>query len=74
MRVCCGQAIYAFWQYDLCDVFIELTKPVLSTYGDNANGSSETDKRGVREALWLCLDIGLRYVWLSLRASLTCII
>ena len=23
-------AVYAFWQYDLCDVFIELMKPLMS--------------------------------------------
>ena len=23
-------SVYAFWQYELCDVFIELTKPVVS--------------------------------------------
>ena len=25
--------IYAFWQYELCDVFIELVKPVMSSKG-----------------------------------------
>jgi len=26
-------AIYSFWQYELCDVFIELVKPVMSSPG-----------------------------------------
>ena len=32
-----AQAIYAFWQYDVCDTFIELIKPIVrvrvSCYG-----------------------------------------
>ncbi len=26
-------AVYAFWQYELCDVYIELVKPVMSATG-----------------------------------------
>jgi valyl-tRNA synthetase len=26
-------AVYAFWQYELCDVFIELVKPVMTSAG-----------------------------------------
>mmetsp|Transcript_17760 Transcript_17760/g.29851 ORF Transcript_17760/g.29851 Transcript_17760/m.29851 type:complete len:1373 (-) Transcript_17760:276-4394(-) len=46
-------AVYAFWQYDLCDVFIELMKPLVQA----------TDKDvvyGVQNALWWALDAGLR--------------
>lgn len=49
------QAIYAWWQYELCDVFIELTKPVLS---DAA--SEPALVQATRDTLWVCLDTGLR--------------
>ena len=26
-------AIYSFWQYELCDVYIELVKPVMTSPG-----------------------------------------
>ena len=44
--------VYAFWQYDVCDVFIELMKPVM-------NGADEAAK-ATRDTLWTCLDGGLR--------------
>ena len=47
-------AIYDFWQYKLCDVYIEAMKPLM------AEGADEGDKRAARVALWLCLDSGLR--------------
>ena len=46
-------SIYAFWQYDLCDVFIELVKPVIWS-GD------EAAMKPTRDTLWACLEIGLR--------------
>uniref|UniRef100_A0A061RC03 Valine--tRNA ligase, mitochondrial n=1 Tax=Tetraselmis sp. GSL018 TaxID=582737 RepID=A0A061RC03_9CHLO len=46
-------AIYSFWQYEVCDVFIELMKPVMAR-------GSEAEKDATRNALWLCLDRGLR--------------
>jgi valyl-tRNA synthetase len=45
--------VYAFWQYDVCDVFIELMKPVM-------NGTDEVAKKATRDTLWTCLDAGLR--------------
>ena len=45
--------VYSFWQYDLCDVFIELMKPVVA-------GDDETAKKTTRDALWTLLDSGLR--------------
>lgn len=30
------QRVYAFWQYDLCDVFIELMKPVMALDDNDA--------------------------------------
>ncbi|KAK2080454.1 hypothetical protein QBZ16_000307 [Prototheca wickerhamii] len=46
-------AVYAFWQYELCDVFIELMKPVVA-------GDDETAKAFTRAALWTALETGLR--------------
>lgn len=47
------QAVYDFWQYKLCDVFIELMKPVMRS-GD-AHAQQVT-----RETLYICLEVGLR--------------
>jgi len=49
-------SVYAFWQYDLCDVFIELMKPVCS---DDSAGN-EAAKKATRDTLWTCIDAGLR--------------
>jgi len=46
-------AIYSFWQYDLCDVFIELVKPVMAS-------DDEKEKKQTRDTLWACLEVGLR--------------
>lgn len=46
-------ALYGFWQYKLCDNFIEMSKPVM-------NGDDETAKNHVRQTLWVCLETGLR--------------
>ncbi|KAM3408927.1 hypothetical protein ACQJBY_001768 [Aegilops geniculata] len=48
-------SIYYWWQYQLCDVFIEAIKPYF-------NGSEEFESaRGAsRDTLWACLDTGLR--------------
>lgn len=48
-------ALYAFWQYELCDVFIELMKPVMAKGGEAA-----AEKDATRNTLWLCLDHGLK--------------
>ena len=49
----CLQALYSLWQYELCDVFIELIKPVM------ADGDAQT-QQATRETLYTCLDQGLR--------------
>ena len=52
------QAVYAFWQYELCDVFIEVSKPCFAA----AVGSPEAlEQSAVRETLWISLDAGLRF-------------
>lgn len=48
------QAVYSFWQYEVCDVFIELIKPVMS-------GGDAPTQQATRETLYTCLDQGLRY-------------
>ena len=52
------QAVYSFWQYEVCDVFIELIKPVMS-------GRDAPTQQATRETLYTCLDQGLRYTPLS---------
>jgi valyl-tRNA synthetase len=46
-------AIYGFWQYELCDVFIELAKPLLC-------GLDEGAKESTKQTLFVCLENGLR--------------
>lgn len=50
------QTVYCFWKDDLCDVFIELSKGVLS-HAESADAAVLQD---TRDTLWLCLDYGLR--------------
>ncbi|XP_070043693.1 LOW QUALITY PROTEIN: valine--tRNA ligase, mitochondrial 1-like [Nicotiana tomentosiformis] len=49
-------AVYSFWQFQLCDVFIEVIKPYFA--GDNPEFVSA--RRFAQDTLWLCLDNGLR--------------
>uniref|UniRef100_A0A0E0KHR3 valine--tRNA ligase n=1 Tax=Oryza punctata TaxID=4537 RepID=A0A0E0KHR3_ORYPU len=49
-------AIYSWWQYQLCDVFIEAIKP----YFFNDSQEFESARAASRDALWVCLDAGLR--------------
>ena len=46
-------AIYGFWQYELCDIFIELAKPSL-------NGDDATVRDLTKQTLYVCLEVGLR--------------
>ncbi|KAH9329698.1 hypothetical protein KI387_001806 [Taxus chinensis] len=50
-------AVYSWWQYQLCDVFIEIIKPVMSA---DDNATSAAIKKATRDTLWVCLDNGLR--------------
>jgi len=49
-------AIYNFWLYELCDVYLEAVKPVFQTLSDE---SSATAARAVLAA---CFDAGLRLI------------
>lgn len=46
-------AIYGFWQYELCDIFIELAKPLF-------NGEDAVAKELTKQTLYVCLETGLR--------------
>ncbi|KAI5074649.1 hypothetical protein GOP47_0010610 [Adiantum capillus-veneris] len=46
-------AVYSWWYDYLCNMFIELAKPILS-------GDSPRDIKCVLDTLWLCMDNGLR--------------
>lgn len=46
-------AIYHFWLYELCDVYLECLKPVFYAGADD-------EKASARRTLYTCLDYGLR--------------
>ncbi|KAK3133783.1 hypothetical protein QOZ80_6AG0540990 [Eleusine coracana subsp. coracana] len=50
-----SSAIYSWWQYQLCDVFIEAIKP----YFFNNSEEFESARSASRDTLWVCLDRGL---------------
>ncbi|MED6132273.1 Valine--tRNA ligase, mitochondrial 1 [Stylosanthes scabra] len=49
-------AVYSWWQYQLCDVFIEVIKPYFA--GNDPKFAAE--RRHAQDTLWFCLDNGLR--------------
>jgi len=49
-------AVYSWWQYQFCDVFIEAIKPYFAV--DDPTFSSE--RKSSKEVLWLCLETGLQ--------------
>uniref|UniRef100_A0AAY4DA59 valine--tRNA ligase n=1 Tax=Denticeps clupeoides TaxID=299321 RepID=A0AAY4DA59_9TELE len=51
-------AIYNFWLYELCDVYLECVKPVLSRSDGDSDAQSQADV--CRQTLYTCLDVGLR--------------
>ncbi|KAM9852346.1 valine--tRNA ligase isoform 2-T2 [Aulostomus maculatus] len=51
-------AIYNFWLYELCDVYLESVKPVFSKAEDDA--ASQRQALVCRQTLYTCLDVGLR--------------
>lgn len=53
------QRAYSWWQYELCDVFIELMKPVMAR-DEAADPAAAADKAATRAALCMALDAGLR--------------
>ncbi|KAI3496387.1 hypothetical protein L1887_38748 [Cichorium endivia] len=49
-------AVYSWWQFQLCDIFIEVIKP----YFIKDDSSMKTAKKHAQDTLWVCLDTGLR--------------
>ncbi|GAU15479.1 hypothetical protein TSUD_45160 [Trifolium subterraneum] len=47
-------AVYSWWQYQLCDVFIEVIKPYFS------GNDFASERCSAQDTLWFCLDNGLR--------------
>jgi valyl-tRNA synthetase len=50
------QAAYAFWMNDVCDVYLELIKPVIK---DEAEENKD-NRWAAQAALWLAIEAGLR--------------
>nr|XP_020466527.1 valine--tRNA ligase [Monopterus albus] len=51
-------AIYNFWLYELCDVYLESVKPVFSKAEEDS--TSQRQAQVCRKTLYTCLDVGLR--------------
>ncbi|TNN02795.1 hypothetical protein fugu_010282 [Takifugu bimaculatus] len=51
-------AIYNFWLYELCDVYLESVKPVFIKAKED--GSCERPAAVCRQTLYTCLEVGLR--------------
>ncbi|MCO5569532.1 hypothetical protein L7F22_023246 [Adiantum nelumboides] len=51
-------AVHSWWLYQLCDVFIEASKPALNE--EMGQADSCNTKLATQETLWICLDNGLR--------------
>ncbi|PIA49674.1 hypothetical protein AQUCO_01300442v1, partial [Aquilegia coerulea] len=49
-------AVYSWWQFQLCDIFIEVIKP----YFNGDDPKFESERSDARDTLWICLDTGLR--------------
>ncbi|KAF9429607.1 AP-1 adaptor complex sigma subunit Aps1 [Podila epigama] len=46
-------AVYKFWLYELCDVYIEIIKPV-------TDGTDQVARRSAQDTLYTCLEAALR--------------
>ena len=49
-----ASAVYSWWQFQLCDIFIEAIKPYF------ADPKFDYERSAARDTLWICLDNGLR--------------
>ncbi len=50
------QVIHNFWLYELCDVYLELIKPVVN----NTDPSNQAARWSAQACLYVALDMGLR--------------
>ncbi|KAL8429705.1 hypothetical protein Efla_001140 [Eimeria flavescens] len=61
-----ANAIYSFWQYELCDVYLEAIKPRIQAFspveGESVQAAAARvkDARCAQEVLFACVDRGLR--------------
>ncbi|XP_041963961.1 valine--tRNA ligase isoform X1 [Alosa sapidissima] len=53
-------AIYNFWLYELCDVYLECVKPVVSRADAGADPDAQRQAQVCRQTLYTCLEAGLR--------------
>lgn len=59
-------AVYNFWLYDLCDVYLESIKPRLQAFSSFQDrpadevADRQNDARRAQEVLFVCIDRGLR--------------
>ncbi|KAK3027465.1 hypothetical protein RJ639_041071 [Escallonia herrerae] len=51
-----ASAVYFWWQFQLCDVFIEAIKPYFTSKDPNFVSA----RSSAQDTLWVCLDNGLR--------------
>ncbi|KAF7726587.1 valine--tRNA ligase [Apophysomyces ossiformis] len=49
-------AVYQFWLYELCDVYIEIIKPIC----DSKDEADAKRKRAAQNTLYTCLEAGLK--------------
>ncbi|KAI8030380.1 hypothetical protein LOK49_LG01G03488 [Camellia lanceoleosa] len=49
-------AVYSWWQFQLCDVFIEAVKPYFASDAQ----AFASERSYAQDTLWVCLDNGLR--------------
>uniref|UniRef100_A0A7S4GAC0 valine--tRNA ligase n=1 Tax=Eutreptiella gymnastica TaxID=73025 RepID=A0A7S4GAC0_9EUGL len=47
-------AVYNFWLYDFCDVYLEITKPIMR------EDKCSTSKQRCQHVLWYSMEVGLR--------------
>ncbi|RUS17877.1 tRNA synthetases class I-domain-containing protein [Endogone sp. FLAS-F59071] len=50
--------VYQFWIYELCDVFIEISKPAIDS--NQSIPENVTRKRSAQDTLYTCLEAGLK--------------
>lgn len=53
-------AIYKFWLYELCDVYIEVIKPIVDS--EDTSAAANALRESVRDTLYTCLDTALRFL------------
>ena len=46
-----ASSVYSFWQYELCDVYIEVMKPVMATANDLSREAAAA-RRATQAVLW----------------------